>query len=97
MSICPSRELSATEGEVTSPDYPSEYPVNTDCTLAIDGGNNVKLKIKFVSFEVEEDEDGEFSINLRQLGLPHYLQFVPMQVFPFKFYLPNQNRGLLLE
>ena len=60
MSICPSRELSATEGEVTSPNYPEDYPVNADCTLAIDGGNNVKLKIKFVSFEVEEDEDGEF-------------------------------------
>lgn len=24
----------------------------------------------------------------------HYLQFVPMQVFPYKFYLPDQNRGL---
>lgn len=57
VSICPSRELSATEGEVTSPNYPSEYSVNANCTLAIDGGNNVKLKIKFVSFEVEEDED----------------------------------------
>ena len=45
---------------MTSPNYPSEYPVTADCTLAIDGGNNVKLKIKFVSFEVEEDEDGEF-------------------------------------
>ena len=58
MSVCPTREIQATEGEVTSPNYPSNYPSDADCTLAIDGGNNVKFKIKFDFFEVEEDEDG---------------------------------------
>ena len=24
----------------------------------------------------------------------HYLQFVPIQVFPYKFYLTDQNSGL---
>ena len=60
MSVCPSREIQATEGEVTSPDHPSEYPPDADCTLAIDGGNNVHFKIKFEFFQVEEDEDGKF-------------------------------------
>jgi len=57
VSVCPTREIQATEGEVTSPNYPSNYPSDVDCTLAIDGGNNVKFKIKFDFFEVEEDED----------------------------------------
>lgn len=57
VSVCPTRELQATEGEVTSPNHPSNYPSNADCTLTIDGGQNVKFKIKFESFEVEEDED----------------------------------------
>lgn len=57
ISICPSREIRATEGEVTSPNYPRTYPSDSDCTLAIDGGLNVRFKIKFAFFEVEEDED----------------------------------------
>lgn len=63
ISICPSREIQATEGEVTSPDFEPNsertYPSDSDCTLAIDGGNNVKFKIKFEFFEVEEDEDSK--------------------------------------
>ena len=60
VSICPTREIQATEGEVASPNYPSNYPANVDCTLTIDGGQNVNFKIKFDFFQVEEDEDGKF-------------------------------------
>ena len=59
VSVCPTREIQATEGEVTSPNHPSNYPSNVDCTLAIDGGENVKFKLKFDFFELEEDEDGK--------------------------------------
>ena len=61
ISICPSREIRATEGEVTSPNYPGEYPSSSDCTLVIDGGLNVRFKIKFASFEVELDEDSKLA------------------------------------
>ena len=61
ISVCPSREIRATEGEVTSPNYPRTYPSDSDCTLAIDGGLNVRFKIKFAFFEVEEDEDSKLT------------------------------------
>lgn len=51
---------------MTSPNYPRTYPSDSDCTLAIDGGLNVRFKIKFAFFEVEEDEDGKFSGNIVQ-------------------------------
>ena len=59
ISVCPSREIQATEGDVTSPNFPGTYPADSDCTLVINGGDNVKFKLKFEFFEVEEDEDGK--------------------------------------
>ena len=46
---------------MTSPNYPGTYPPDSDCTLAIDGGPDVRFKIKFAFFEVEEDEDGKLT------------------------------------
>ena len=60
VSICPTREITLTQGEVTSPNYPSNYPSNADCSLTIDGGRGARFTVKFDSFEVEEDEDGMF-------------------------------------
>ncbi len=44
---------------MTSPNFPGSYPPDSDCTLVINGGDNVKFKLKFEFFEVEEDEDGK--------------------------------------
>ena len=60
VSVCPTRKIQATEGEVTSPKHPSNYPPDVDCTLTIDGRQNVVFKIKFDAFSLEEDEDGKF-------------------------------------
>ncbi|XP_068695415.1 zinc metalloproteinase nas-39-like [Montipora foliosa] len=57
VSVCPTRKIQATEGEVTSPNHPFSYPSDVDCTLTIDGRQNVVFKIKFDAFSVEEDEE----------------------------------------
>ncbi|CAH3033889.1 unnamed protein product [Pocillopora meandrina] len=57
ISVCPSREIQATRGEVTSPNFPNAYPSDVNCVLTIDGGNSVKIKLKFEHFEVEEDDN----------------------------------------
>lgn len=57
ISVCPTREIQARQGEVTSPNFPNAYPSDSNCALTVDGGNNVKIKLKFEYFEVEEDEN----------------------------------------
>lgn len=57
VSVCPTREIQATEGVVTSPNHPSNYPSNEDCTLTIDARQNVLFKIQFEDLSIEEDED----------------------------------------
>ena len=59
ISVCPSREIQATRGEVTSPNFPNAYPPDVNCVLTIDGGNSVKIKLNFEHFEVEEDDNGK--------------------------------------
>ena len=56
--------IQATQGQVTSPNFPRPYPSDSDCTLTIDGGDSVKFKVKFEFFQVEEDEDGKIQVEV---------------------------------
>lgn len=61
VSVCPTREIQATAGVVTSPNHPSNYPADEDCTLTIDARQNVLFKIQFEALSIEEDDDGACS------------------------------------
>ena len=62
VSVCPTREIQATSGVVTSPNHPSNYPADEDCTLTIDARQNVLFKIQFEALSIEEDDDGKFVV-----------------------------------
>ena len=62
VSVCPTREIQATAGVVTSPNHPSNYPADEDCTLTIDARQNVLFKIQFEALSIEEDDDGKFVV-----------------------------------
>ncbi|XP_031556205.1 dorsal-ventral patterning tolloid-like protein 1 [Actinia tenebrosa] len=57
ISICEVNLIQAQEGEVTSPNFPYNYPSNTNCTLVIDVGPNNRIDIEFKDFRVEENDD----------------------------------------
>ncbi|CAL8391408.1 unnamed protein product [Arctogadus glacialis] len=67
--------LYSTEGNITSPNYPQQYPNNMDCVWVISPGSEV-IELEFLHVELEGSEcrfdgikvyDGP-SINQRQLG-----------------------------
>lgn len=61
MNICSTGEVTALEGEITSPNFPNDYPPNMSCELTINVGPGNTIVIKFPEFDLEDDEDGEYS------------------------------------
>ncbi|XP_058866216.1 hatching enzyme 1.2-like [Acipenser ruthenus] len=49
--------LTAVSGTLTSPNYPLEYPVNTDCMWIINAPKGYKVSLTISSFDVEYSED----------------------------------------
>ena len=47
IDVCPTREITASSGIITSPNYPQKYPPNSDCTLTIKQPLNRKILFKF--------------------------------------------------
>lgn len=48
--------LTSSKGEITSPNYPENYPSRKDCTWIIKVPVHKLLKLRFLSFDVEKDE-----------------------------------------
>jgi hypothetical protein len=58
INICPTREITASSGQIRSPGYPSNYPSNTDCTLTIKQPLDTNFTFTFTKLDIEGDEDG---------------------------------------
>jgi hypothetical protein len=59
INICPTREITTSTGQIRSPDYPSNYPSNIDCTLTIKQPfTNTNLTFNFTKLDIQGDEDG---------------------------------------
>lgn len=58
IEICPTREISATSGRVTSPGYPSKYASNVDCILTIKASLDTTFTFTFTSIDMEDNDDG---------------------------------------
>lgn len=48
--------LAGTKGEFHSPNYPSNYPENINCTWLIVGSKNKKVQLTFESFDFESEK-----------------------------------------
>ena len=59
ISICPTREITASSGQIRSPNYPNNYPPNTDCTLTIKQPLDTNFTFSFTKMDIEGDEDGK--------------------------------------
>ena len=46
--------LSGENGEITSPGYPKDYPLNKDCTWIISVANGKTVQLQFREFELEK-------------------------------------------
>ena len=46
--------LSGEGGQITSPGYPKEYPLNKQCTWVISAPNGKAVKLQFKEFELEK-------------------------------------------
>ncbi|XP_046844967.1 mannan-binding lectin serine protease 1-like [Xenia sp. Carnegie-2017] len=57
INICPTRTVTLSSGQVTSPKYPRRYPPNTDCRLTIKAPSRTNFTITFSKMDIEGDED----------------------------------------
>ncbi|CAB4011919.1 Hypothetical predicted protein, partial [Paramuricea clavata] len=57
INICPTREITASSGQITSPNYPSNYTSNTSCTLTIKQPLDTNFTFTFTDLDIESDED----------------------------------------
>ena len=80
MDICPSRTITSLEGEITTPNYPSNYPRNKDCRLTITpDAPDATVVIKFDDFSLEEDDDGEwFDVLQAQVAEVQNMQLIEL-------------------
>nr|XP_039268068.1 cubilin-like [Styela clava] len=53
-------ELTAQSGYFNSPNYPQEYPVDTDCTWIISSSPGNRIELTFMDFSIEEHENCAF-------------------------------------
>ncbi|XP_025942654.1 CUB domain-containing protein 2 isoform X2 [Apteryx rowi] len=53
-------ELTALSGEITSPDYPDNYPNNAECRWSIRAAAGAGVTLVFADFQVENDEECSF-------------------------------------
>ena len=58
INICPTREITASSGQIRSPNYPSNYSSNTSCTLTIKQPLDTNFTFTFTNLDIEIDEDG---------------------------------------
>jgi hypothetical protein len=80
INICPTREITASSGNLTSPNYPNKYPPNTDCTLTI----KQPLDTKFVFNLTNIDLGGKG--NLKTIGLIEHIIISLMEIPLALFY-----------
>uniref|UniRef100_A0A8D2L482 CUB domain containing protein 2 n=1 Tax=Varanus komodoensis TaxID=61221 RepID=A0A8D2L482_VARKO len=52
--------LTGLSGSITSPDYPENYPNNAECHWVIQATSNSVIKLIFVDFQMENDEQCNF-------------------------------------
>ncbi|XP_062974319.1 CUB domain-containing protein 2 [Elgaria multicarinata webbii] len=52
--------LTGLSGSITSPDYPENYPNNAECHWVIQATSNSVVKLIFVDFQMENDEQCNF-------------------------------------
>lgn len=69
IEICPSREITASSGRITSPGYPSNYPSDTDCTLTIKQPLDTKITLTFSKLDIEGDDPDSCYDTLDVIGL----------------------------
>ncbi|XP_062437571.1 CUB domain-containing protein 2 [Rhea pennata] len=53
-------ELTALSGEITSPDYPENYPNNAECRWSIRAAAGASVRLVFADFQVENDDECSF-------------------------------------
>uniref|UniRef100_A0A8C7A696 NADH-cytochrome b5 reductase-like n=1 Tax=Nothoprocta perdicaria TaxID=30464 RepID=A0A8C7A696_NOTPE len=53
-------ELTALSGEITSPDYPENYPNNAECRWSIRAAAGTSVRLVFADFQVENDDECSF-------------------------------------
>ncbi|CAB3987648.1 tolloid 2 [Paramuricea clavata] len=53
INICPTREVTASSGQIRSPNYPSNYPASTDCTLTIKQPLDTNFIFTFIMLDME--------------------------------------------
>ncbi|CAB4018747.1 Hypothetical predicted protein, partial [Paramuricea clavata] len=58
INICPTREVTASSGQIRSPNYPNKYPASTDCTLTIKQPLDTNFTFTFTKLDIEGDSDG---------------------------------------
>ena len=61
MSICPTREITVSSGQITSPNYPRNYPSNINCTLTLKQPLGTSFTFTFKKIDIEGDEDGKYT------------------------------------
>ncbi|CAB4034775.1 Hypothetical predicted protein, partial [Paramuricea clavata] len=57
INICPTREITASSGQIRSPNYPSNYSSNTSCILTIKQPLDTNFTFTFTKLDIESDED----------------------------------------
>ena len=57
ISICPTREITASSGQITSPNYPRNYSANIDCTLTLKQPLDTNFTFTFAKIDIEEKDD----------------------------------------
>ncbi|XP_022089190.1 cubilin-like [Acanthaster planci] len=63
------QQLGGSSGTFTSPNYPGNYPVNTDCTTTIEVADGYRVKIEFQAFDVEWQDRCEWDwVQITDLG-----------------------------
>ncbi|CAB4033059.1 Hypothetical predicted protein, partial [Paramuricea clavata] len=57
INICPTREITASSGQIKSPNYPSHYSSSTSCTLTIRQPLDTNITFTFTKLDMQRDED----------------------------------------
>ncbi|XP_071062991.1 LOW QUALITY PROTEIN: cubilin [Pseudochaenichthys georgianus] len=104
--------FTASSGRVVSPNYPAEYPFNSNCNYIIDAGKQTVVVLTFKVFQIEADStctyDGLKIYNLAAPGSPPiatvcgssipgpFSNFGPMLINFYSDYVVNDS-GFLAE
>jgi hypothetical protein len=55
-NICNQRDTTSPTGDVTSPNYPTNYPVSQTCSFTITVSTGQSIVISFKAMDLEQDE-----------------------------------------